>query len=344
MKPKLPHPSPLLDHDTPAVMPRSPPALKSTLPPKPEKIPRPPNAWIIYRTDRLRQWKAQRSPHDPPVKQADISRMIGANWKHEPDHIKLEYEKRAAIAKADHKRKYPDYKYNPMSKEAKEKMRSEEKEAKKKAREEAKAAKAAGRKVSSGSRAFSTPCTPSTSNVKLEVFDQAVKPLPAPEPINRGCGPSPPIDYDPESSSTAYSTPLLSSSSSDSIRSSPLPPSASQPPSASLDAPHAPWLHALASPVSSPLAQPPPPAYPSGYVHSPAPSRQSSYNFNPAMTAPSDVSSTPSDSPPSYTEGEGWHSQPPDSAYQTFTPLPESQGDWNVHAQYQPLLQVSLAW
>ncbi|RPD63730.1 HMG-box [Lentinus tigrinus ALCF2SS1-6] len=96
-------------------MPRSPRSRPSEVAGKPEKIPRPPNAWIIYRTDRLNEWKDTRGPNDPPVKQADISRMIGTRWRFEADHVKLEYEKRAAIAKAEHKRKYPNYKYNPIS-------------------------------------------------------------------------------------------------------------------------------------------------------------------------------------------------------------------------------------
>ncbi|KAI0743416.1 high mobility group box domain-containing protein, partial [Daedaleopsis nitida] len=94
-------------------MPRAPPSRQSEEDVKPKKIPRPPNAWIIYRTDRLHEWRQGRSPNDPPVKQADISRLIAATWKVEPDHVKLEYEKRAAIAKAEHRKKYPDYKYNP---------------------------------------------------------------------------------------------------------------------------------------------------------------------------------------------------------------------------------------
>ena len=322
-------------------MPRAPPSRQSEEPGKPKKIPRPPNAWIIYRTDRLNEWKESRSPYDPPVKQADISRMIALRWKHESGPMKLEYEKRAAIAKAEHKKKYPNYKYNPMSKQAKAKMRAEEREEKKRVREEAKAAKAAERKVSNGSRGRSSPRTPSGSNVKLETYEQVPKPLRVRDPIRRGCGPSPPLDYDPPTPSSVSSTPLLSSSSSGSIRSSPLPPSSSQSSSASLDRAHASWLQALASPTSSPLAQPPPPAYPSGFVESPAPSRQSSYNFSRAFPPSSDASSTPSDSPPSYSEGEGWQPQPPDSAYQTFTPIPDAQNDWNAYGQYQPLLQVS---
>ena len=136
---------------------------------KPEKkIPRPPNAWILYRTDRLRQWKASRSPNDPPVKQADTSRFIADRWKAEDEAIKLESEKRAAIAKAEHKKRFPDYKYNPLSKEAKEKMRAEEREAKKRAREEAKAVKAAKRATALGhygKHSYLSP--PSGSDVQL---------------------------------------------------------------------------------------------------------------------------------------------------------------------------------
>lgn len=316
-------------------MPRAPPNRQLEEDTKPQKIPRPPNAWILYRTDRLREWRETRSPNDPPMKQADISRFISTTWKIEPDDIKLDYEKRAAIAKAEHKKKYPDYKYNPISKEVKDKMRAEEREAKKRAREEAKAARLAGRRISASSRIASASSRPSSSNVKLEVFDQ-IKPMPAPDLVNRGCGPSPPIDYDPESSSTS-STPLPSSSSSAS-RSSPFPSSSSHTLLSPPDPRNA-WLHHGSSPTSSPPSQPPP-SYPSTFVHSPMPSRHSSYNFSPAM-APSSVS-TPSDSPPSYTEGEAWQPQPPDSGYHSFAPLPEFPGDWSTFSQYPPLLQVSL--
>ncbi|KAI0745113.1 high mobility group box domain-containing protein, partial [Earliella scabrosa] len=94
-------------------MPRAPTSRQSEEDLKPQKIPRPPNAWILYRTDRLREWRSCRSPNEPPMKQADISRLIASKWKHEPEGVKLDYEKRAAIAKAEHKKKYPDYKYNP---------------------------------------------------------------------------------------------------------------------------------------------------------------------------------------------------------------------------------------
>ena len=317
---------------------------------KPEKkIPRPPNAWILYRTDRLRQWKASRSPNDPPVKQADISRFIADRWKAEDEAIKLEYEKRAAIAKAEHKKRFPDYKYNPLSKEAKEKMRAEEREAKKRAREEAKAAKAAERAAALGHyREPSYPSPPSGSNVRLENMGpppldhhSKTKTLPEPrevvDPIERGCGPSPPIDYDPESpsGSSTLSSATESSPGSSAAGSSPLPSSSRLAPT-SISASRA-WHPSIPSSSSSPQTQqPPPPAYPSHYVHSPVPSRHTSFNMLPSS------SSTPSDSPPSYSEGESWQPAPPDSAYQPYTPLPDFQSAWNTPLQDPLLLQVSL--
>ncbi|EJF58205.1 high mobility group box domain-containing protein, partial [Dichomitus squalens] len=94
-------------------MPRAPTHRETERDSQQEKIPRPPNAWILYRTDLLNQWKANRSPHEPPSRQSDISRLVSARWKAEDSAIKLEYEKRAAIAKAEHKKRYPDYKYTP---------------------------------------------------------------------------------------------------------------------------------------------------------------------------------------------------------------------------------------
>ncbi|KAI0371096.1 HMG-box, partial [Pilatotrama ljubarskyi] len=82
-----------------------------------DKPPRPPNAWILYRTDRL---KRLREDNDgPPRKQADISKLLGVLWAQEPDEVKRQYEKAAEIAKAKHAEKYPGYKYQPTSKEEK---------------------------------------------------------------------------------------------------------------------------------------------------------------------------------------------------------------------------------
>ncbi|GBC04468.1 hypothetical protein RclHR1_00570024 [Rhizophagus clarus] len=71
------------------------------------KIPRPPNAFIIYR----REMKAK---HDFSKKtEADISREVGEMWRKESDDVKDFYFKLADHAKKRHKEKYVNYKYKP---------------------------------------------------------------------------------------------------------------------------------------------------------------------------------------------------------------------------------------
>ncbi|KAI9068377.1 HMG-box, partial [Trametes sanguinea] len=79
----------------------------------PEKVPRPPNAWILYRTAKLKEMKAEAKDGELPMKQADISRIVGEMWKTERGPIRKQFEKAAAIAKEKHAKKYPHYKYKP---------------------------------------------------------------------------------------------------------------------------------------------------------------------------------------------------------------------------------------
>ncbi|KAJ1560218.1 hypothetical protein HK405_007845 [Cladochytrium tenue] len=46
----------------------------------------------------------------------DFSRLIGDMWRDEPEHVKDEYRRRAELAREEHKRKFPDYKYSPHAK------------------------------------------------------------------------------------------------------------------------------------------------------------------------------------------------------------------------------------
>ena len=89
------------------------------------KPPRPRNSWILYRRDQLR-----RLPRGE-MTQADVSQLISKMWREAPEHVHAEYERRAEEEKADHKRQFPNYRYRPMKKEDKERM----KEAKKKSKE-----------------------------------------------------------------------------------------------------------------------------------------------------------------------------------------------------------------
>ena len=104
--------------------------------------PRPPNAWILYRSDKLRELAERRDPHAPKRLQADISKEISEMWKSEDPVVKREYERIADIKKQEHRTQYPNYKFQPVRKEDKARQREEEKAEKARVKEELKKAKA----------------------------------------------------------------------------------------------------------------------------------------------------------------------------------------------------------
>ncbi|KAL2793305.1 hypothetical protein BJX66DRAFT_306190 [Aspergillus keveii] len=76
---------------------------------KPPKIPRPPNAFILYRQH-----------HHPKVKEAypdfsnnEISVILGKQWRSEPDEARLHFKSMAEEFKKKHAEEYPDYQYTP---------------------------------------------------------------------------------------------------------------------------------------------------------------------------------------------------------------------------------------
>ncbi|EGN99801.1 hypothetical protein SERLA73DRAFT_18452, partial [Serpula lacrymans var. lacrymans S7.3] len=79
--------------------------------------PRPPNAWILYRSDKLRSL--------PPAKkgesriQGHVSKIVSYMWNNESEQVRSEYERRADARKAQHQLMYPNYKFQPMKKEEK---------------------------------------------------------------------------------------------------------------------------------------------------------------------------------------------------------------------------------
>ncbi|KZT67208.1 hypothetical protein DAEQUDRAFT_647037, partial [Daedalea quercina L-15889] len=75
--------------------------------------PRPPNAWILYRSDKLRELTARRDPSAPKRLQADISKEIADLWKAEDPEVRHEYERIADIKKQEHAAAYPGYKFQP---------------------------------------------------------------------------------------------------------------------------------------------------------------------------------------------------------------------------------------
>lgn len=122
--------------------------------------PRPPNAWILYRSDKLRQL--------PPAKgraQADVSKTISAMWKNETDTVRLFYERMADARKAEHQRLYPDYRFQPVKREDKAKMREQQKVARERARAERRSKRGATSTQSVQSAPQPPPVAPTSAPV-----------------------------------------------------------------------------------------------------------------------------------------------------------------------------------
>lgn len=74
----------------------------------PEKrVPRPPNAWILYRSDCIQKLRANTVEGAPRPTQADLSKQFGEKWRNEDPEVKARYERLAEIARDDHAIKYP---------------------------------------------------------------------------------------------------------------------------------------------------------------------------------------------------------------------------------------------
>ncbi|THH28622.1 hypothetical protein EUX98_g5566 [Antrodiella citrinella] len=83
--------------------------------PKPDgPIPRPRNAWLIFRCEASPRYRKTR------IAQSSVSQLASLEWKSMDYEARLPYFKKAEVEKAKHMLKYPDYKYNPKSKEQKE--------------------------------------------------------------------------------------------------------------------------------------------------------------------------------------------------------------------------------
>ncbi|KAI0633674.1 hypothetical protein C8Q77DRAFT_1073467 [Trametes polyzona] len=75
-------------------------------------IPRPCNAFILYRKDKVHEIRG--AGH-----QVDASKQIGALWNAESEEVKRYYARLADEAKLEHQRRYPDYRYTPRTKKGK---------------------------------------------------------------------------------------------------------------------------------------------------------------------------------------------------------------------------------
>ncbi|KAH9170899.1 hypothetical protein EDB89DRAFT_1974888 [Lactarius sanguifluus] len=146
--------------------------------------PRPPNAWILYRSDKLQQLPPPALGQPKPT-QAEVSKIISAQWKAEPDEVRAMYDERAQIAKVEHARLYPNYRFTPMKRADKDRMREEKRQAKEQER--------AGRRTRGRASPYPLPPTASTSTPPIPLIAQPVPPnsKPASPPVSSASSPLP---------------------------------------------------------------------------------------------------------------------------------------------------------
>nr|AIL29325.1 MAT1-2-1 protein [Leptographium alacre] len=73
------------------------------------RVPRPPNAYILYRKDHHKAVKKS----DPELSNNEISVILGRQWNAETDDVRMHYHTMAVEIKRQVERLHPDYRYNP---------------------------------------------------------------------------------------------------------------------------------------------------------------------------------------------------------------------------------------
>ncbi|GAA5956332.1 hypothetical protein JCM21900_006148 [Sporobolomyces salmonicolor] len=80
-----------------------------------DHIPRAPNAWICYRSARLKQLTER---GNAPTRQSDVSKLIATMWRQETPEVREQYVHRATREAEAHAEKYPGYCYKPKRRDA----------------------------------------------------------------------------------------------------------------------------------------------------------------------------------------------------------------------------------
>ncbi|PSS35355.1 hypothetical protein PHLCEN_2v1692 [Hermanssonia centrifuga] len=87
-----------------------------------DHIPRPPNAFMLYRSDKNRELNVLKQSGAVLLfgsgsdNQVNRSQYIGKLWNNEGDDIREVYHRKAVVAAEEHRRRYPHYKYRPVRK------------------------------------------------------------------------------------------------------------------------------------------------------------------------------------------------------------------------------------
>ncbi|XP_076545309.1 uncharacterized protein LOC117609522 isoform X1 [Osmia lignaria lignaria] len=88
------------------------------------KIPRPANAFMLF----ANEWRKKLAAENPRESNKDISVRLGILWKNMAKDVKEKYFALAREVDAEHKRKYPDYVYNPKEARLRKAMREQNRE------------------------------------------------------------------------------------------------------------------------------------------------------------------------------------------------------------------------
>nr|AFQ62783.1 MAT1-2-1 [Hymenoscyphus albidus] len=89
------------------------------------RVPRPPNAFILYRKHHHASIVAQ----NPSVHNNKISQIIGKMWSEETDEVTNYFKAQADQAKVEHAIKYPNYQYQPRKPSEKKRRMTKKKAA-----------------------------------------------------------------------------------------------------------------------------------------------------------------------------------------------------------------------
>lgn len=88
-----------------------------------QHIKRPANHFMIWSCEKRQHYLIEKSKNknkcNVKINNSEMSKMLGREWANLPNECKLKYKQKADILKLEHKRMYPNYKYEPKSKKLK---------------------------------------------------------------------------------------------------------------------------------------------------------------------------------------------------------------------------------
>ncbi|KII92032.1 hypothetical protein PLICRDRAFT_73951, partial [Plicaturopsis crispa FD-325 SS-3] len=73
---------------------------------------RPPNPWILYRSDKIKELKAANALNNHTM-QTNLSCEIADLWNAESSQVRARYERLAKVRKEEHECEHPNYQFRP---------------------------------------------------------------------------------------------------------------------------------------------------------------------------------------------------------------------------------------